>query len=222
MRIILRALNGKNIEKIAALTKHIENFKCVEVDIGTGDGRFVYAQAKKNSDIFYIGIDPVAENMFEYASKSALKPSKGGVSNAVFIVAAVEDLPEELNNIADKIHVMLPWGSLLEGIIKGNLHVLENLAKIAKQQAEFEFCFTYDVLREANEIVKRELPIITLDYLKDYLAKKYSVCGFTLKEVNLMTEKELRTYPTTWAKRLGFGRTREVFVVKGTIDSKRG
>lgn len=215
---MLRILDGKKIRSADSLEKLTENFECVEVDIGTGDGRFVYNQARKNSDIFYIGIDPVAENMFEYAAKSAQKPARGGVSNVLYIVAAVEDIPEELSNIADKIYVTLPWGSLLEGIIKGNQHILENLADIAKCQAEFEFCFTYDVLHEANEISKRELPIITMDYIDGSLAKSYAACGFNLVKVNMLTEKELRLYPTTWAKKLGFGRTREVFVVKGTID----
>jgi len=215
---MLRALNGKNIRIVDDPAKLIENFERVVVDVGTGDGRFTYAQAGKNPDIFYIGTDPVAENMFEYASKSAQKPAKGGLTNVLYVVAAVEDMPNELSNVADKIYVTLPWGSLLEGIIKGNQHILENLANIAKRQAEFEFCFTYDVLHESTEITKRELPIITMDYLNDGLAESYAACGFKIEKVNMLTEKELRLYPTTWAKRLGFGRMREVFVVKGTID----
>jgi len=215
---MLRALNGKNIRIVDDPAKLIENFERVEIDIGTGDGRFTYAQAGKNPDIFYIGIDPVAENMFEYASKSAQKPSKGGLTNVLYIVAAVEDMPNELSNVADKIYVTLPWGSLLEGIIKGNRHILENLANIAKRQAEFEFCFTYDVFHEATEITKRELPIITTDYINGNLAKSYAACRLKIEKVNMLTEKELRLYPTTWAKRLGYGRMREVFVVKGTID----
>ena len=215
---MLRALNGKNIRLVDDPAKLIENFERIEVDIGTGDGRFVYVQARKNSDIFFIGIDPVAENMFEYSSKSAKKPSKGGLSNVLYVVAAVEDMPNELSNVADKIYVTLPWGSLLEGVIKGNQHILENLANIAKRQAEFEFCFTYDVFHEAAEITKRELPNITMEYIKDCLARNYAVFGFKIEKINMLTEKELRLYQTTWAKRLGFGRMREVFVVKGTID----
>lgn len=215
---MLRSLNGKNIRIVEELTKYTDGFDRVEVDVGTGDGRFVYVHARKNPGIFYIGIDPVAENMFEYASKSSQKPSKGGLTNVLYVVAAAEDLPKELSNVADKIYVTLPWGSLLEGIIKGNQIILGNLSNITKRQAEFEFCFTYDVLHEANEILKRELPIITLDYIKGDIANKYTDCGFRLEEVNLLTQRELRLYPTTWAKRLGFGKMREVFVLKGTID----
>jgi len=218
---MIRVLYGKNIEKTDTFTKHIENYRRVEVDIGTGDGRFVYLKAKTNTDIFYIGIDPVAENMFEYASKSAQKPAKGGVSNVLYVVAAVEDLPQDLSNVADKIYVTLPWGSLLEGITKGEQLILDNLANITKRNAGFEFLFTYDILREANEIVKRELPILSLDYIKNDLIKKYNANGFTVDKVSSLTEKDLRLFETSWAKRLGFGRSREIFTIKGTIDSKR-
>jgi 16S rRNA (adenine(1408)-N(1))-methyltransferase len=219
---MLRVLSGKNIGILDSLEKYTENFQRIEADIGTGDGRFVYFQAKKNRDVFYIGIDPVAENMFEYSSKSVQKPSKGGVSNVLYIVAAAEDMPRELSNIADKIYITLPWGSLLEGIIKGDPLILVNISSIAKKQAAFEFLFTYDVFHEANEIVKRGLPILTIDYIKIDLIERYAVSGFLVEEVNMLTEKELRAYQTTWAKRLGFGRMREVFIIKGTIDSKRG
>lgn len=219
---MLRVLYGKNIIIADDLIKYTKSFERVEVDIGTGDGRFPYAQAKKNRDVFYIGIDPVAENMFEYASKSIQKPSKGGVSNVLYIVAAAEDIPRELLNVADKINITLPWGSLLEGIIKGDSLLLGNLLNVARQKAEYEFLFTYDVLHEAGEIAKRELPILTPDYLNNDLVEKYAASGFKIEEINLMTQKELRTYQTTWAKRLGFGRMREVFMIKGTIDSKRG
>jgi len=219
---MFKILNGKKVITVNAFEESFSCFKRVEIDIGTGDGRFIYTQAKKNPEIFYIGIDTVAENMLEYASKSAQKLTKGGVRNVAYVIAAVENLPEELSNLANKIYITLPWGSLLEGIVKGDSGILENVANIAKQQAEFEFLITYDVFHEATEIVKRELPIITPDYIKDGLAERFSACGLILEEVHTLSEKDLRAYPTTWAKKLGFGRTREVFVLKGTIDSKRG
>jgi 16S rRNA (adenine(1408)-N(1))-methyltransferase len=219
---MFRALSGKKIRIEDDLTKYLENFKRVEMDIGTGDGRFVYFQAKKNKDVFYIGIDTVAENMCEYASKAAQKASKGGVSNVLYIVASAEDMPRDLTHVADKIHITLPWGSLLEGVIKGDPLILSNLSNLAKPKAEFEFLFTYNVFHEAAEILKRELPTLTLDYINDDLTKKYYALGFSIEKVSLLSEKELRIYQTTWAKRLGFGRMREVFVIKGTIDSKRG
>ena len=68
----------------------------------------LYIKMLKKPRHFYVGIDPVSENMAEYASKSIKKPSKGGISNALYVVAAAEEMPRELYNKADKIYVNLP------------------------------------------------------------------------------------------------------------------
>lgn len=215
---MLRILKGKSITAVNDIRDLVVQFECIEVDIGTGDGRFVYVNAKKNPGTFYIGIDPVGENMFEYASKASQKPSKGGLSNLLYLIATVEDMPEALAGIADKIYVTLPWGSLLQGITKGVPSVMRNLSKIAKRNAQFEFLFTYDILHEAGEIEKRDLPLLNLDYIKTELANMYQSFGFSIEKVVLLSEKDLRSFQSTWAKRLGFGRMREIYAIKGTID----
>ncbi|HKS08585.1 MAG TPA: methyltransferase domain-containing protein [Pyrinomonadaceae bacterium] len=75
------------------------------VDIGTGDGRFVYQSARQNPKKFYIGIDPNVSPLEKISEKIYRKPAKGGAPNALFIQAAVEDLPAELNGVADELHV---------------------------------------------------------------------------------------------------------------------
>ncbi len=59
----MRVLKGKTIVEAFDFDKIIEESEMVVVDIGTGNGRFVYKNAKKNPTSFYIGIDPVSENM---------------------------------------------------------------------------------------------------------------------------------------------------------------
>jgi 16S rRNA (adenine(1408)-N(1))-methyltransferase len=36
------------------------------------------------------------------------------------VQAAVEDLPEDLADVADEVHVHFPWGSLLRGVATGD------------------------------------------------------------------------------------------------------
>ena len=91
----------------------------VIVDIGTGDGRFVYQGAKENPGRFYIGIDPNAKPLEKVSMKATRKPAKGGARNVLFVQASVEDLPNELNNVADEIHIHFPWGSLLRSVATG-------------------------------------------------------------------------------------------------------
>ena len=94
------------------------------IDIGTGDGRFVSASAKANPDKFFIGIDANVKPLEKPSIKATRKPSKGGLPNALFVQAAVEDLPEELNGLANQIYVNFPWGSLLRAVMVGDQHVL--------------------------------------------------------------------------------------------------
>ncbi len=88
----------------------------IVLDIGTGDGRFVYRCARQNPKKFYIGIDATPRPLEKVSEKIHRKPSKGGLSNLLFIQAAVEDLPPELDGVADEIHIHLPWGSLLRTV----------------------------------------------------------------------------------------------------------
>ena len=68
----------------------------VIIDIGTGDGRFVYQSARQNPTKFYIGIDPNTRPLEKISEKIYRKPAKGGAGNVLFIQAAIEDLPAEL------------------------------------------------------------------------------------------------------------------------------
>lgn len=62
------------------------------MDLGTGDGRFVYQSARQNPHRFYLGIDASANSLEKISEKIHRKPAKGGLKNALFIQAAVEAL----------------------------------------------------------------------------------------------------------------------------------
>ncbi len=90
------------------------------IDLGTGDGRFVYQSARRNPHKFYIGIDAEARALEKISEKIHRKPQKGGLRNVMFVQAAVEDLPSELDGVADELHIHFPWGSLLGAVASGD------------------------------------------------------------------------------------------------------
>jgi 16S rRNA (adenine(1408)-N(1))-methyltransferase len=67
----------------------------IVIDIGTGDGLFVFESARQNARKFYIGIDASARPLEKISEKIHRKPAKGGLPNVLFLHAAVEDLPSE-------------------------------------------------------------------------------------------------------------------------------
>jgi 16S rRNA (adenine(1408)-N(1))-methyltransferase len=86
----------------------------VVIDIGTGDGRFVYQLARENPRKFYIGIDVNPEPLQKISRKVHRKPTKGGLPNAIFIQATVEALPPELDGVADEVHIHSRGGACFE------------------------------------------------------------------------------------------------------------
>lgn len=161
--LILKGTKTVDLSK-DELTEIIGQFDRVHIDLGTGDGRNIYKLAINDQNTFYIGIDPVKENLFDISKKIIKKPSKGGLSNVVFVIAAAESLPFELKNIADSISILFPWGTLLEYVIKPNRDILSNVADLAKKEAHFEFVTTYSDSYEEAEMKKRGLPLLSKAY----------------------------------------------------------
>jgi 16S rRNA (adenine(1408)-N(1))-methyltransferase len=219
----LRIVRGKKIEKDdLSLREMASGYASVVVDLGTGDGRFVYKMARQYPNKLFIGVDAAAENMMEYSLRALKKPDKGGAANAVYLAASAEDLPPQLDGLAHEIYVILPWGSLLEGIVKGGRAVLDGLARIARPGAVLDLFFTYSHLHEEGEISKRELPGLSLAYIEDTLTPLYRECGIVLSEKEIIGNEELRLYETHWARKLGFGKSRTVFHVKGAVHRPGG
>ena len=107
----------------------------VVIDIGTGDGLFVYQSARLNPRKFYIGVDANPRPLEKISEKIHRRPQQCGVPNALFVQAAVESLPQELDGVADEVHVHFPWGSLLRAVAVGDGVVLRNLRRICATDA---------------------------------------------------------------------------------------
>ena len=65
-------------------------------------------------------MDANAKPLEKPSMKATRKPAKGGLANAMFVQAAVEDLPVEFDGVADEIHIHFPWGSLLRAVATGD------------------------------------------------------------------------------------------------------
>ena len=69
------------------------------VDLGTGNGRFVYKSATKNPDSFYIGVDPSEKQLKEYSRKAVRKK----LPNIIFCLGSIEILPKELRLVSKEL-----------------------------------------------------------------------------------------------------------------------
>jgi 16S rRNA (adenine(1408)-N(1))-methyltransferase len=174
----------------------------VIIDIGTGDGRFVYQSARRNPKKFYIGIDPNVRPLEKISEKIHRKPSKGGAPNILFIQSSVEDLPVELDGVADEVHVHFPWGSLLQAVVTANRVVLRNLRRICSPAALLEVVIGLDPIRDQSEIERLGLPAISLEFIDHVLIPRYKGAGLEVFERGMLSASEWPEFDTSWAKRL--------------------
>ncbi len=182
----------------------------VVVDIGTGDGRFVYRSAQSNPRKFYIGIDANAKPLEKISMKATRKPSKGGLPNVLFAQAAIEDLPAELNAAADEIHIHFPWGSLLRAVALGDENALRSLRRIAAPECLLEIIIGIDEERDRTEIERLDLPKLSEEYLQKTLIPKYEAAGFETLKSGVLSSVEWSRLETSWARKLQSGANRKV------------
>ncbi len=197
-------VRGKQAEEMsaAALAETIAPYEGVVVDVGAGDGRFAYRYAQEQPESFVIGVDPVRENLRELSAKAARKPARGGLSNVLYVVASIEQVPPELRGIAGEIYVTLPWGSLMRGIILAEAAVLEGLASLAKDGAALHIVLNTRIFDDPVPLDVRDLPEVTPEYVRDVLAPAYARQGIEIRGVRFMDADEVAAISTTWAKRL--------------------
>ncbi len=183
------------------------------IDIGTGDGVFVYQSALHNPRKFYIGVDASPRPLEKVSEKIHRKPSKGGLPNALFVQAAVENLPAELDGIADEVHVHFPWGSLLRAVAAGDRLALQNLRRVCSPGALLEVILGLDPDRDRTEVERLGLEPMSVAYIDVTLAPRYRDAGFEVMERGMLPEEDWPQLQTSWAKRLGGRASRSVFYI---------
>ncbi|WP_425303535.1 hypothetical protein [Nocardia wallacei] len=179
-------------------------YRSVRVDLGTGDGRAVLAAAAADPRRLAIGVDANAAGMTD-SSRRALR-SRGGVPNAVFVVAAAEQLPPGLDGIADEVTVNFPWGSLLRGLLTGDAAVLDGLARIMKPGAALDI-----LLSVTDRDGLPGLPVIDDATALADLRTRYPAHGLTVTEIRALEPADVIAAASSWGKRLGAGDRRHAW-----------
>lgn len=180
----------------------LDGYDRVIVDVGAGDGRFAYAYARDHADAFVIGLDIARENLREAARRAGRKPARGGLPNVAYVWAAAEDPPGELRGVADEVHVILPWGRLLDGLALGERDVLDGLATLAAPEARVKITLNCEVWGANVPVKVRHLPELTPEYARETLAEPYARSGLFLAEARMLSRDEARGVDSPWAKRL--------------------
>lgn len=192
------------------------------IDIGTGDGLYVYQCARRNPKKFYIGVDANPRPMEKVSEKIYRRPAKGGLPNVLFIQSAVEDLPAEMDGVADELHIHFPWGSLLRAVALGETDVLRNLRRISSSGALLEIIIGIDPERDRSEIERLHLPALSIEHIDSLLAPLYRSAGFEIIERGVILASEWPELQTSWAKWLKGNTSRSlVYIIARVAEVKQ-
>lgn len=197
----MKLVKGNKIEDLSAteFEKIKQNFEKVEIDLGTGDGKFLLKKALENKNILYIGIEPAEKQLIE----SSKKANKNRLDNLIFVIGSIEVLPKEICNIADVVYINLPWGTLLEKVIKPSEDSVLILSNLLKKGGKLEILIGYSHDFEPSETKRLDLPEIDLDYIENVVIPVFEAGGFEKNKVEKLDNQALKEVQTSWAKRLG-------------------
>ena len=184
------------------------NFEKNFLDIGTGDGRYVYKQALEHPNYQYIGIDP-AKNIEEYQREINRKRLK----NVQLIQSSIENYNPEYRDFFDEISIILPWGNLLKYCVTVDQDFFKNIALWLKPTGEIKIIFGFN--EELEEKVTKKLNLRNLNEKEvEFLKQSYSnLEGLKMIEFENVFYLDLETIQSTWAKKLKFGADRSYFSI---------
>jgi hypothetical protein len=140
--------------------------------------------------------------MVDASRRAAQSTSKGGLPNALFVVAAAEQIPNELRGVAGTMTLAFPWGSLLRGALALNDAAAQGIAALLSPGATATATFS---IEDRDGL---DLPSLHDGADRQALADRWARLGLDVCMLRPATREELVAMPSTWARRLAAGRDR--------------
>ncbi len=183
---------------LTGLNERLENYNRILLDLGTGDGKFALCHADKFPNHFVIGVDSCRENLREY--------SRAKLPNLLYVIASAQNLPHELSGLISHITINFPWGSLLESLLIGDPKLMSGLASISRSVTTVEIRLNSGALTEAGWRLEAGAEKIYTNLIQ---------AGWQINVPSLLNAHALRSFPSTWAKRIAFGRDPRAIQLSG-------
>ena len=176
----------------------LANYNCIVLDLGTGDGRYAHTLAERHPNWFIIGVDACRENLREH--------SRTSLQNLLFTIANAQELPRELDGLISHITINFPWGSLLESLLAADLGFMRGLKSVSRPRVSLDIRLNSGAFAEAGK---------TLEAGTDKIYYNLLCAGWQLEHPVTMHAIDLKKFPSTWAKRLAFGRDPRAIALNG-------
>jgi 16S rRNA (adenine(1408)-N(1))-methyltransferase len=204
-RVVGRRVSELDVEH---LTAQAAKYTRTVVDVGTGGGTALMRRARRQPTTFFVGIDANAERMREASHRARRSPQRGGAPNAAFVAASAEDLPGPLAASADEVTVVLPWGSLMRGVLTADGVMVARLTGLLRGRGRLEL-----LLSIVETDAGAEMPALDENGARA-LAAEYGRLGLTVEEVRLAEEADIDRLGSSWGRRLGIPTHRQAWILR--------
>lgn len=121
---------------------------------------------------------------------------RGGLPNALFLVASAEALPTGLGDIADELRITLPWGALLRAAVAPEVWFTDLVGRLLRPGGGARLVLSVgpsDHVPGLAELGPQEA---------EGLAARYRCAGFRV-DASPVTAADVAGLGSSWAKRLG-------------------
>ena len=187
------------LDTIPDLGPWVAGFDHTHIDVGTGDGRYAVHVARRCPCTAVIGLDTSLDHL-----RGAKRRHP---ANLRFVrLDACGHLDGGLPPAGD-VTVNFPYGSLLRGLVEGEPKLLSRLGSVLAADGRIEvrvnrtaFVATGLDPDHGPAAIQRNL-------------RRIDGLGVQMRELG---REELRSFPSTWSKRLGFGREAGAVLIVGT------
>lgn len=186
---------------INEFTLRHKNYNRLILDLGTGDGKFAFHYAQEFPNHFVIGLDSCRENLHEY--------SRAKLSNLIYVIANAQHLPCELYGLISHIHINFPWGSLLQNLLNGDAKFFCGLEKISSPHALINLHLNAGALNEQGWTLPNGVEQVEVNLRR---------AGWQIENPKEMNIQTLKKFPSTWSKRIAFGRDPRAISLSGCFN----
>ncbi len=129
--------------------------------------------------------------------RAARSERRGGLPNALFVVAAAESPPAELRGRADVLTILFPWGSLLRGALALDRRAAAGIAALLRPGGRLSaFVSITD-----RDVAAAGVPPLS-DDAEDGIARRWSARGLDLVTFEPASGEDVVATGSSWARRL--------------------
>ena len=186
------------------------------MDVGAGDGRAVVRRAAQSPHTLVIGIDASHPPLIATSRRASRPASKGGLPNALFVLASAEAPPFELIGAAEVVTVTFPWGSLLRGVLGLDRAVVEGLAALVTPGGSLQALFSVE------ERDRTAVGAAGVSGAEACMREAFVTAGMRLVESREASQADVEASNSSWARRLRVGRERRAWLVLFRKDGRTG